>query len=115
MLKILNIKILVVISLALSIPALANDPGEFATTVLEEYATTYRATRDAYLKSLNELKLATGPYKAAQDSYVAANIKYNASLGSPDEIRIATEKAKNKQKCLKEYKDLKDQYANLTK
>ena len=107
MLKILNIKILVVISLALSIPALAYD--------IEDYATTYRATRDSYLKAANELKLATGPYAAAKDSYVAANIRYNASLGSPDEIRIATEKAKNKQKCLKEYKDLKDQYANLTK
>eukprot|EP00293_Proteomonas_sulcata_P016755 CAMPEP_0184296830 /NCGR_PEP_ID=MMETSP1049-20130417/7788_1 /TAXON_ID=77928 /ORGANISM="Proteomonas sulcata, Strain CCMP704" /LENGTH=39 /DNA_ID= /DNA_START= /DNA_END= /DNA_ORIENTATION= len=32
---------------------------------LEDYATTYRATRDAYLKAANELKLATGPYKAA--------------------------------------------------
>eukprot|EP00283_Hemiselmis_rufescens_P000205 CAMPEP_0173470274 /NCGR_PEP_ID=MMETSP1357-20121228/77789_1 /TAXON_ID=77926 /ORGANISM="Hemiselmis rufescens, Strain PCC563" /LENGTH=60 /DNA_ID=CAMNT_0014438543 /DNA_START=522 /DNA_END=704 /DNA_ORIENTATION=+ len=32
---------------------------------LGEYATTYRATRDAYLKAANELKLATGPYKAA--------------------------------------------------
>ena len=31
---------------------------------LEDYATTYRATRDAYLKAANELKLATGPYKA---------------------------------------------------
>jgi hypothetical protein len=30
---------------------------------LEDYATTYRATRDAYLKAANELKLATGPYK----------------------------------------------------
>jgi len=29
---------------------------------LEDYATTYRATRDAYLKAANELKLATGPY-----------------------------------------------------
>ena len=27
---------------------------------LEDYATTYRATRDAYLKAANELKLATG-------------------------------------------------------
>ena len=39
---------------------------------LEDYATTYRATRDAYLKAANELKLATGPYKAARDAYVAA-------------------------------------------
>ena len=27
---------------------------------LGDYATTYRATRDAYLKAANELKLATG-------------------------------------------------------
>merc|ERR1712167_448769 len=35
---------------------------------LEDYAGTYRETRDAYLKAANELKLATGPYKAARDS-----------------------------------------------
>ena len=105
MLKKINIKILVVLSLALSIPALAFD--------IEDYATTYRASRDAYLKSLNELKLATGPYVAARDGYIAANVRYNASLGSPDEIRIATENAKNKYKCLKEYNDLKDQYGIL--
>ena len=28
---------------------------------LEDYAGTYRETRDAYLKAANELKLATGP------------------------------------------------------
>jgi len=39
---------------------------------LEDYAGTYRETRDAYLKAANELKLATGPYKAARDAYVAA-------------------------------------------
>merc|ERR1711898_69458 len=38
---------------------------------LEDYAGTYRETRDAYLKAANELKLATGPYKAARDAYVA--------------------------------------------
>ena len=105
MLKKINIKIFVVLSLALSIPALAFD--------IEDYATTDRASRDAYLKSLNELKLATGPYVAARDGYIAANVRYNASLGSPDEIRIATENAKNKYKCLKEYNDLKDQYGIL--
>jgi len=31
---------------------------------LEHYTTTYRVTRDVYLKTANELKLATGPYKA---------------------------------------------------
>ena len=77
---------------------------------LEDYATTYRATRDAYLKSINELKLATGPYKAAQDAYLAANLKYNETLGSPDDIRIATDKAENMKKCLSDYKTLKDEY-----
>ena len=38
---------------------------------LEDFATIYRATRDAYLKAANELKLATIPYKAARDAYVA--------------------------------------------
>merc|ERR1711865_255178 len=42
--------------------------------------TTYRATRDAYLKAANELKLATGPYKAARDAYVAATATYTKSL-----------------------------------
>tara|TARA_B110001450_G_scaffold253347_1_gene276637 strand:+ start:457 stop:873 length:417 start_codon:yes stop_codon:yes gene_type:complete len=43
---------------------------------LEDYATTYRATRDAYLKALNEFKLATGPYHAARDAYVSASQAY---------------------------------------
>ena len=47
---------------------------------LEDYATTYRATRDAYLKAANELNLATGPYKAARDAYVAAIATYTKSL-----------------------------------
>ena len=47
---------------------------------LEDYATTYRATRDAYLKAANELKLATGPYKAARDAHVAATAAYTKSL-----------------------------------
>ena len=41
---------------------------------------TYCATRDAYLKAANELKLATGPYKAARDAYVAATTTYTKSL-----------------------------------
>ena len=47
---------------------------------LEDYAGTYRATRDAYLKAANELKLATGPYKAARDAYVAATATYTKGL-----------------------------------
>jgi hypothetical protein len=45
-----------------------------------EYAGTYRETRDAYLKAANELKLATGPYKAARDAYVAATATYTKGL-----------------------------------
>ena len=37
-------------------------------------------TRGAYLKAANELKLATGPYKAARDAYVAATATYTKSL-----------------------------------
>lgn len=35
---------------------------------LEDYATNYRAARDAYLKAANELKLATGPFQAAREA-----------------------------------------------
>ena len=77
---------------------------------LEDYATTYRATRDAYLKSANELKLATGPYTAARDAYVKASAKYIESLGSPDAIRVTTESAKARKKCLEEYKALRNEY-----
>ena len=52
----------------------------FCKFFLQDYATTYRATRDAYLKAANELKLATGPYKAARDAYVAATATYTKSL-----------------------------------
>jgi hypothetical protein len=37
-------------------------------------------TRNAYLKAANQLKLATGPYKAARDAYVAATATYTKSL-----------------------------------
>ena len=38
---------------------------------LEEYATTNRVTRNAYLKATSEVNLAAGPNKAARDVYVA--------------------------------------------
>ena len=47
---------------------------------LEQYAITYRSKRDAYIKAANELKLATGPYKAARDAYVVATATYTKSL-----------------------------------
>jgi hypothetical protein len=48
--------------------------------MLEAFATTYRETRDAYLEAANALKMATGPYKAARDAYVAASATYTKSL-----------------------------------
>jgi hypothetical protein len=41
---------------------------------LEDLATTYRETRNAYLKAMNELQLATGPYKAMQSAMMTAII-----------------------------------------
>ena len=90
-------------------------PNSFSSTDLNDYAKTYRSTRDAYLKEANacasqlccicclaivafeydlqtvrtpfpclrvviRLKLATGPYKAARDAYVAATATYTKSL-----------------------------------
>ena len=48
--------------------------------MLEDFAETYRTTRDAYLTAANALKMATGPYKAARDAYVAASATYTKSL-----------------------------------
>ncbi len=53
---------------------------------LEDYATTYRATRDAYLKAANETKLATGPYKAAKNAYISASLNYAQANGDNDEV-----------------------------
>jgi hypothetical protein len=38
----------------------------------EDFASQYRMYRDAYLKSLNELKLSMGPYDAAKAAYMTA-------------------------------------------
>jgi hypothetical protein len=47
---------------------------------LEDFGTTYRATRDSYLKAANDVKLANGPAKASRDAYVAASATYTRSL-----------------------------------
>jgi hypothetical protein len=47
---------------------------------LADYANSYRAARDAYLKAANELKKATGPYKAAREAHVANIATYTKSL-----------------------------------
>jgi ABC-type transporter lipoprotein component MlaA len=47
---------------------------------LSNYNVTYETTRNNYLAAANALKLATGPYKAARDAYVAATATYTKSL-----------------------------------
>jgi len=43
----------------------------------DDFFTTYRAVRDAFLKAANEVQLATSPYVAAQKAYEAAVTVYN--------------------------------------
>jgi hypothetical protein len=102
MLKLKRTKLFILIALTIAIGAHAFD--------IEDYATTYRATRDAYLKSANELKLATGPYVAARKAYVEASLKYLESLESPESIKTTTEAAKARKTCLDEYKVLRQEY-----
>ncbi len=45
-----------------------------------DYAAPYTTSRNTYLKAAAALKLATGPYKAARDAYVAATATYTKSL-----------------------------------
>ena len=66
---------------------------------LEDYATTYRATREAYLKAANELKLATGPYKSAQKSYNEAVQTYVSTLNDGSPAVVKAKKAKASMAC----------------
>jgi hypothetical protein len=81
-----------ILALSMSISAHAFD--------LEDYATTYRATRDSYLKAANELKLATGPYKSARDSYVQATGSYVDSLKTRHEAEASLHSNKAFRKCM---------------
>jgi hypothetical protein len=45
-----------------------------------DYAAPYESSRNIYLAAAKNLKLATGPYKAARDAYVAATATYTKSL-----------------------------------
>jgi hypothetical protein len=45
-----------------------------------DYAAPYTTSRNTYLQAAAALKLATGPYKAARDAYVAATATYTKSL-----------------------------------
>ena len=72
---------------------------------LEDYATTYRATRDAYLKAANELKLATGPYKASRDAYVTAVQTYVSTLKDGTGAVVKAKQTKVNIDCGIIYKD----------
>lgn len=50
--------------------ALGDEGEEFD---LQDYADKYTAARDTYIEAAEALKLATGPYKASRDAYVAAS------------------------------------------
>jgi hypothetical protein len=43
---------------------------------IEDWSTTFRAVRDAYMMAMNQLALATGPYKGAKEAYQAATTVY---------------------------------------
>jgi hypothetical protein len=45
-----------------------------------DYATPYETERGLYLTAAENLKKATGPYKAARDAYVAATATFTKSL-----------------------------------
>lgn len=45
---------------------------------IEDYATTYRATREAYTKALNEVILALGPFQAARCAATAGYYTYTS-------------------------------------
>ncbi len=49
---------------------------------LEDYATTYRSTRDAYLKSGNELRLAQGPFSAAAKAWIEVEMAEQLKAGN---------------------------------
>lgn len=66
---------------------------------LEDYATTYRASRDAYLKAANELKLATGPFKAARDARIANEKVVAIANGDSAALAEAMRKESAAQSC----------------
>lgn len=47
---------------------------------LQSYADVYESQRAAYMKAAEDLKLATGPYQAARDAYVAATATYTKEM-----------------------------------
>ena len=53
-------------------------PGSFLAechrAALTDYSSQYVQARDTYLEAAKALKMATGPYKASRDAYVAAGV-----------------------------------------
>eukprot|EP00802_Teleaulax_amphioxeia_P018981 Tamp_19194.p3 GENE.Tamp_19194~~Tamp_19194.p3 ORF type:complete len:235 (-),score=10.55 Tamp_19194:376-1080(-) len=49
-------------------------------TALSDYSAQYETARGTYLEAAKALKMATGPYKASRDAYVAAASAYTKSL-----------------------------------
>ena len=47
---------------------------------LSDYSRQYETARSTYLEAAKALKMATGPYKATRDAYVAATATYTKSL-----------------------------------
>lgn len=43
-------------------------------TALQDYSSQYEQARDKYLEAAKALKMATGPYQATRDAYVAAGV-----------------------------------------
>mmetsp|Transcript_43610 Transcript_43610/g.89160 ORF Transcript_43610/g.89160 Transcript_43610/m.89160 type:complete len:92 (+) Transcript_43610:21-296(+) len=60
----------------------ADASGGDSDFTLTDYQTAYINARDAYLEAAEALKLASGPYKASRDAYVAAASTYTKSLYS---------------------------------
>jgi hypothetical protein len=47
---------------------------------LSDYSKQYETARSTYLEAAKALKMATGPYKATRDAYVAAGVFRQAAL-----------------------------------
>jgi hypothetical protein len=44
------------------------------TLLFRDYTTTYRVTRDTSLKTTNDIKLGTGPYKDVRDTSLSPTL-----------------------------------------
>jgi ABC-type transporter lipoprotein component MlaA len=51
-----------------------SEAGDSSNFSLKDYAAQYTQMRDKYLQAAKALKMASGPYKASRDAYVAAGM-----------------------------------------